>query len=741
MSATSKMATSRHKYATRLATRTDAEDDIADQFNGAMAARKSVIDSPREQITAADVTKQKKDMVLQIGVELSSILSAMTSSEDVSSVSASRVRDASRERSRPNITAVTDKSIQKAEKSKALPDGLPPLSPQVNATIGSPSHKLVQLTSTPAKTGTTPLFRMKSIPNVQDVFTRKKDYSSEDEPVFDKTQATRRYGLVLEKHMAEVKRDMSKLRTEMQLKFDALHSLMQNLCTKFDDAGQRAYSRTQDSRTGRSSHGSDFTSVSHQRTSSWVADSTRALKANSQLTTDDTEDGPINSDDASDALNPTVVTEATSHTVQSSHHSKQVKGKTNEETKTAVSADIDINAVQSKKAITRSIKDGSQITDVRQGRNREKVGAKSSVYHTPKSPTPMKKTNREDRSFSRDRSNSRSRSKSCVVRYSAVKIRPYNGDPFVKQYLTQFEVTAKLAGWPKTEWGSRLLTALEGKARSVLNLKPLSTSPSYEKVSALLKQAFAPEAKESVWLQELEGLKREAKETVTQLGHRIRLIMVKAFPRLELTERSRIAVGYFSRALANDRQQDAIGTAQCQTLEDAIEVAISLDYRRQPDENRRDRRSDRVRVISDKEEPNNPLDSFLGRGWVKSRNRGGGRGRDRRQGSQSHVQVVGHGQDTAQAIAALTDRMEALSTQMSQLCGSANLHSVPGQSVERPRPRDRATNNNPAVCFNCNSPDHFIRDCPQPRQTFQNRENDRGQRTTGQSRGQTVSSQ
>ena len=105
---------------------------------------------------------------------------------------------------------------------------------------------------------------MKSIPNVQDVSTRKEDYSSEDEPVFDKTQATRRYGLVSEKHMAEVKRDMSELRTEMQLKFDALHSLMQNLCTKFDDAGERAYSRTQDSRTGRSSHGSDFTSVSHK---------------------------------------------------------------------------------------------------------------------------------------------------------------------------------------------------------------------------------------------------------------------------------------------------------------------------------------------------------------------------------------------------------------------------------------------------------------------------------------------
>ena len=91
------------------------------------------------------------------------------------------------------------------------------------------------------------------------------------------------------------------------------------------------------------------------------------------------------------------------------------------------------------------------------------------------------------------------------------------------------------------EWGCRLLTTLEGKARNVLIstlralpssaiFEPLPPSPSYKKVASLLKQAFAPEAKESVWLQEPEGLKREAKETVTHLGHRIRLKMVKAFP-------------------------------------------------------------------------------------------------------------------------------------------------------------------------------------------------------------------
>ena len=138
-------------YGTRSATRTDADDDIADQTTGAMAARKTVIDGPRVKTTETDVAKQKKAMALQIGAELSTLLSAVTSSDDVSSVSASRIRDASRERSRQNITVDTNKSVKKTEKSKALPYGLPPLSPQVNATTGLTSQNLARLISTPAQ--------------------------------------------------------------------------------------------------------------------------------------------------------------------------------------------------------------------------------------------------------------------------------------------------------------------------------------------------------------------------------------------------------------------------------------------------------------------------------------------------------------------------------------------------------------------------------------------------------------
>ena len=54
-----------------------------------------------------------------------------------------------------------------------------------------------------------------------------------------------------------------------------------------------------------------------------------------------------------------------------------------------------------------------------------------------------------------------------------VKLRSYNEETPLDPYLTQFKVTARLAGWPRCEWGARLVTALEGKARRILTTAPL----------------------------------------------------------------------------------------------------------------------------------------------------------------------------------------------------------------------------------------------------------------------------
>ena len=60
---------------------------------------------------------------------------------------------------------------------------------------------------------------------------------------------------------------------------------------------------------------------------------------------------------------------------------------------------------------------------------------------------------------------------------SSIKIRPYGGDSYIDQYLVQFRMAMELGKYPESEWGVRLATALEGKARSDLTLDLVSGLP------------------------------------------------------------------------------------------------------------------------------------------------------------------------------------------------------------------------------------------------------------------------
>ena len=102
--------------------------------------------------------------------------------------------------------------------------------------------------------------------------------------------------------------------------------------------------------------------------------------------------------------------------------------------------------------------------------------------------------------------------KDCVLIIASnrkdVKLRSYNGDGNVEQFLAQFHVTAALTEWPREDWGSRLATALDGRARQVLTVETLTGKPAFEKLVALLRSRFGPESSPELWRQLLENRKR-----------------------------------------------------------------------------------------------------------------------------------------------------------------------------------------------------------------------------------------
>ena len=160
---------------------------------------------------------------------------------------------------------------------------------------------------------------------------------------------------------------------------------------------------------------------------------------------------------------------------------------------------------------------------------------------------------------------------------SDIKLKAYTGDGYVEQYLEQFRHVAAANHWPESVWGTRLIAALEGKARTILTVEKLPTNPPFKLVAKRLKEHFASDASEELWLNELELLRRGEKETIPQLAHKVMDKLPKAFPRMTKKDRERLGIRYFTKALIDPQQRLDIRKARPKTLSAAVELALTTE--------------------------------------------------------------------------------------------------------------------------------------------------------------------
>lgn len=302
------------------------------------------------------------------------------------------------------------------------------------------------------------------------------------------------------------------------------------------------------------------------------------------------------------------------------------------------------------------------------------------------------------------------------------KILKYAGDSHVETYLTQFQLTARAAGYPRSEWGYRLCAALEGKARGILTQDILDSEPSYEGIAALLQRRFASESSPALWQQQLEGRRRGDKESITELQHSIRDATAKAFPTVDMNTRARMAAGYFTSALTDREQSRYVRMQAPSTLEEAAKVALAFENALKIDEQRNPstaaaKTSKQVRAV---DEP-----------------AAGGRGRGRGCVPDGNVQtendVTGEGARESSLVRAVTELVGTLReghhyTQTRGRGGGRGgrggergrgrgWRSAPlaGAAVSAPARAPTAAERSPDTCFACGEGGHYVRDCPQRR--------------------------
>ena len=297
-------------------------------------------------------------------------------------------------------------------------------------------------------------------------------------------------------------------------------------------------------------------------------------------------------------------------------------------------------------------------------------------------------------------------------RATDIKAPTYSGDAYVEQFLKQFRTRARLAGWPKDEWGSRLLISLEGKARGILTTSDLPDEPSFKQLSALLKKRFGGEASSQVWRATLSQRKRGERESLTELAHSIMEAVVKAYPKRDDEARQDLATTYFINALVDEGQQQHINTHEVDTLEQATKLAVAYENARRVSSKRAGPFRPRVHLIGEESD------------WEAPRVQQVSQQGQNRRGSQED-QLSKKIDDLAKTVAALATKINGAGNctgpsrpQVAVLGrGGPSRNTAWSNGRSGPYHQQRQISYGPPAtgytgCFVCGDLGHFSRECP-----------------------------
>lgn len=258
-----------------------------------------------------------------------------------------------------------------------------------------------------------------------------------------------------------------------------------------------------------------------------------------------------------------------------------------------------------------------------------------------------------------------------------VKPEIYDGTDDWDQYISHFQNCADLGRWSETDKALTLSACLKGQARAFyLGLSPLDRT-SYYRLVQKFSERFGSVRQQSRYLTKFETRKRKLGETIASLGDDLRLLAQRAYPDLGLDAQESLALHQFYKAISLEMKCRCIDR-DCRTVESAVQVVER--YEAILGEGSEKKRSN-IRAVN-----NTPDLSSSSARPQSNRSYNKPRANDR-----SHSQS-----NTDQMLQQVLDRLDKLE----------------GAPTTRPRYSSYKPNYRRGACFVCQSPDHYLKDCP-----------------------------
>lgn len=132
-----------------------------------------------------------------------------------------------------------------------------------------------------------------------------------------------------------------------------------------------------------------------------------------------------------------------------------------------------------------------------------------------------------------------------------IEARRYSGKESVKDYLLQFELTARRNGWTDVDKAWALLCALDGPARGILaEFDDAATAP-YNDIKQSLERRFGPTDQTDVHEQALNQLRMTNGQHIREIAQEVQKLVRLAYPYIDCTTRERFAVKYIIQAIGD----------------------------------------------------------------------------------------------------------------------------------------------------------------------------------------------
>ena len=162
-------------------------------------------------------------------------------------------------------------------------------------------------------------------------------------------------------------------------------------------------------------------------------------------------------------------------------------------------------------------------------------------------------------------------------RKKELKIDNFNGDSSVEAYLAQFRLAAERNQWPEEEWGVELAARLRGEARSLLFPNIDSQAPPFQESVKRLRDRFGTLDSPVLYAAQIRGRRRKEKESLPELLQWFQKASFKAYPTESASTRDRVMLDSFVRALPDEGMRRYIWDKEPLGMDEAAKIALRYE--------------------------------------------------------------------------------------------------------------------------------------------------------------------